>query len=475
MMKYKSLDVPIKVEIYKELAEWEVNLGTQDNTITAKRMSGRFRTLKYLGMSVWSFYFLMPYVRWNGSQAILFDLPRQQFNFFNVSLYPQDIWMLSLSLLFLAILLAAVTSIAGRVFCGYFCFQTVWTDVFTLIEAKLEGNTPQKAHQFRTSPWTLSKLSKKLTKHATWLTISIVTGISFSAWFMDAFELWKQIIHLSAPKPVWLALAIFGLFTYWFAGFMREQVCFWLCPYARLQGVMYDQDTVLPAYDAQRGEPRGKLNKGEQDEDAQGSCIDCKVCVAVCPTGIDIRKGQQEGCITCGLCIDACDSIMDQIDQPRGLIRYASYKELHQGAETSTWYLRSRFIVYSSIMLAALAGIAYGFSHLPPTEFNVIHSRQPLYILLSDGSIQNKYTLKLLNKTKKPMVVNYQIAGLSFAELTGSPETVVIEPGKIVAVTAYVKMAEKKLISGLQDIKFIANIVSDNTTKTHYDSVFISP
>ena len=474
-MKYKSLDIPIKVEIYNALSEWEVNLGTQDNTITAKRMSGRFRNLKCFGMSVWLFYFLMPYVRWNGSQAILLDLPSQQFNFFNVSLYPQDIWMLSLSLLFLAILLAAVTSIAGRVFCGYFCFQTVWTDVFTFIEGKLEGNTPQKAHHFRIAPWSLSKVTKKLTKHLIWLTISIVTGISFSAWFMDVFELWDQIIHLSAPKPVWVALAIFGFFTYWFAGFMREQVCFWLCPYARLQGVMYDQDTVLPAYDAERGEPRGKLNKGKQDDDSQGSCIDCKVCVAVCPTGIDIRKGQQEGCITCGLCIDACDSIMDKIEQPRGLIRYASFKELYKGTKAIPWYRRSRFIMYSSIMLTALAGIAYGFANLSPTEFNVIHSRQPLYVMLSDGSIQNKYTLKLLNKTKKLMVVNYQIVGLSFSELIASSETVTIEPGKIVAVTAYVKMAEKDLISGLQDIKFIANIINDETIKIHYNSVFIAP
>ena len=474
-MKYKTLDIPIKVEIYNELSEWEVNLGTNNNKITARRMPGKFRQLKWLGMSVWLFYFLVPYVRWNGSQAILFNLPNQEFNFFNISLYPQDIWMLSLTLLFLAILLAAVTSIAGRVFCGYFCFQTVWTDVFTLIEGKLEGHTPQKAHEFRTSPWTVSKVTRKFTKHTIWLAISCLTGITFSAWFMDAYELWQQIVTFSAPKPVWIALAIFGFFTYWFAGFMREQVCFWLCPYARLQGVMYDQDTVLPAYDAQRGEPRGKLNKGSQPADAQGSCIDCKVCVAVCPTGIDIRKGQQEGCITCGLCIDACDSIMDKIEQPRGLIRYASFKELHQGVNTTPWYLRPRFMLYSAIMLASLGGIGYGFTHISPTEFNVIHARQPLHVLLSDGSIQNKYTLKLLNKTKQPMQINYQIAGLPLAELYGLPETLTIQPGKMASVTAYVKVAEKQLKSGLQEIKFIANIIDDNRTKVHYNSVFIAP
>jgi cytochrome c oxidase accessory protein FixG len=474
-MKYKTLDIPIKVEIYNELSEWEVNLGTDNNKITARRMPGKFRKLKWFGMSVWLFYFLVPYMRWNGSQAILFDLPNQQFNFFDISVYPQDIWMLSLFLLFLAILLAAVTSIAGRVFCGYFCFQTVWTDVFTFIEDKLEGSTPQKAHEFNVLPWTATKIRKKLTKHAIWLAISFVTGITFSAWFMDAYELWDQVVHLSAPKPVWIALAVFGFFTYWFAGFMREQVCFWLCPYARLQGVMYDQDTVLPAYDAQRGEPRGKLNKDSQPSYAQGSCIDCKVCVAVCPTGIDIRKGQQEGCITCGLCIDACDSIMDKIEQPRGLIRYASFKELHQGVNTTPWYFRARLMLYSAIMLASIGGIGYGFTHLSPTEFNVIHSRQPLHVLLSDGSIQNKYTFKLLNKTKQPMEVNYDISGLAIAELSGLPARVIVEPGKMSSVTAYVRVAEKQLISGLQDIKFIANIIDEDSTNVHYDSVFIAP
>ncbi|KKN63107.1 hypothetical protein LCGC14_0505310 [marine sediment metagenome] len=474
-MKYKTLDIPIKVEIYDELSEWEVNLGSE-NKITARRMSGRFRNLKWFGMSVWLFYFLVPYLRWDGSQAILFDLPKQEFNFFNISLYPQDIWMLSLTLLFLAILLAAVTSVAGRVFCGYFCFQTVWTDIFTLIEGKLEGNTPQKAHEFKMSAWSVPKVSKKLTKHIIWIAISCLTGITFSAWFMDAYELWHQVIHLSAPKPVWIALIIFGLFTYWFAGFMREQVCFWLCPYARLQGVMYDQDTVLPAYDAERGEPRGKLNKNRQPTDTQGSCIDCKVCVAVCPTGIDIRKGQQEGCITCGLCIDACDSIMDKIEQPRGLIRYASYKELLQGVNTTPWYLRVRFMLYAVIMLASLGGITYGFTHLSSTEFSVLHERQPLYVLLSDGAIQNRYTLKLLNKTKQAMQVRYEVTGLSFAEMPDLPTALTIEPGKMASTTAFVKIAEKHLTAGLQDITFVAHISNDNEpSQVEYNSVFIAP
>jgi len=472
-MTTNKINIPIKVEIYDELSEWEVNTGA-DNKITARRMQGKFRKLKWLGMSVWLIYFLVPYIRWNGHQAILFDIPNQQFTLFEFTLYPQDIWMLSLTLLFFAILLAAVTSIAGRVFCGYFCFQTVWTDVFTFIEGKFEGDTPQKAYKFKQSPWSFSKVSRTFIKHVIWLSISFLTGLTFVAWFMDVFEVWKNVLNLTAPSPVWITLSIFGFFTYWFAGYMREQVCFWLCPYARLQGVMYDQDTLLPAYDAERGEPRGKLTRNTEISQ-QGGCIDCNVCVAVCPTGIDIRKGQQEGCITCGLCIDACDTIMDKIEQPRGLIRYASFKELHHNIASVSLFLRPRFMMYSLIMITSIFGIIYGFSHLSPTEFSVIHERQPLYVQLSDGSIQNKYILKLLNKTKTPMQVQYQLTGIAKATLIGNDKILTINPGKTIPITLLVKVAESDLHSGLHNFNFVATIVNHNNLKIQYESVFISP
>jgi cytochrome c oxidase accessory protein FixG len=274
--------------------------------------------------------------------------------------------------------------------------------------------------------------------------------------------------------PVWIAMGVFGVFTYGFAGFMREQVCFWLCPYARLQGVMYDQDTVLPAYDAERGEPRGKLKK-DQVDGTKGSCIDCKVCVAVCPTGIDIRKGQQEGCITCGLCIDACDSIMDKTDQPRGLIRYASYKELHHDHHVLPMYKRPRVIIYSLILLTALSGVIYGFGSLSPTEFKVIHDRQPLYVRLSDGSIQNKYTLKLLNKTKEAIEVRYQISGLDGASLHGMNEAVLVEPGKVIPVTALVRVPDGLLQEGLAPIAFTADVLNNPAISTSYQSMFMGP
>ncbi|MBL1456335.1 MAG: cytochrome c oxidase accessory protein CcoG [Methylophaga sp.] len=470
----KLSDIPVSVEIYDALADWQVHTG-EGEKVVARRVKGRFRTLKNYSMSIWLIYFLGPYLRWDDHQAVLFDIPNQQFHLFGMTLYPQDIWVLSLTLLFFAILLAAATSIAGRVFCGYFCFQTVWTDVFTFIEGKLEGNTPSKAHKFKNAQMSANKAIRKGTKHIIWLSIAVLTGITFSAWFMDAYQLWSEIVTLQAPVPVWIAMGIFTFFTYWFAGFMREQVCFWLCPYARLQGVMYDQETVLPAYDAVRGEPRGKLSRAGQTEN-QGSCIDCKLCVAVCPTGIDIRKGQQEGCITCGLCIDACDSIMDKIDQPRGLIRYASYKELHQGKTSVNLLKRPRVLVYSSIMMLSVVGIIYGFASFSPTFFTVTPERQPLYVQMSNGEIQNKYTLKLLNKTNETLNVRYRISGLDNANVEGIDEVISIEPGKMVPTTALVRVDPAAMsLNSLNDFKFTVEAENAENIADSYNAVFIVP
>ena len=457
-------------DIYEEVAEWHINTGGVK--VVAKRLPGRFRTLKWIGMSIWSILFFGAYIRWHGSQAILFDLPNRQFNIFHITIFPQDIWMLSLTLLFFAILLAAVTSIAGRVFCGYFCFQTVWTDIFTWIESKLEGDTQQKAMKFKSAPWTIDKLSKKLLKHSLWLLIGFLTGISFVAWFTDAYQLWHDVLHFQAPLFATVVILAFTGGTYLFAGFMREQVCFWLCPYARLQGVMYDQDTVLPAYDAERGEPRGRIKKGEE-QTAKGSCVDCNVCVAVCPTGIDIRKGQQEGCITCGLCIDACNDIMDKVKQPRGLIRYASYKELHHNAKPLPLYKRFRVIVYGLILMSAASGIAYGFMHLSPTEFKVVHERQPLFVTLSDGSVQNKYTIKLLNKTKETVKIHFSVEGIEGATLHGLTE-MTVQPGKVIPVTALVRVHEKDLKTELAPIVFKGEVENSSIT-VRYQSMFMGP
>jgi cytochrome c oxidase accessory protein FixG len=457
-------------ELYAESHHWHVNTGKE--TIHAKRMPGRFRNLKWAAAAVWLAFFVGPYLRWGGRQAVLFDIPERQFHIFGITILPQDVWMLSLTLLFFAILLAVVTSIAGRVFCGYFCFQTVWTDIFTWIEDKLEGG-PQKRRKLDEAPWDFTKIRIKVLKHVIWIAIGMLTGISFTLWFGDAFEMWKGFLTLSASPVAWGSVAVFTFFTYLFAGHMREQVCFWLCPYARIQGVMYDKETILPAYDYNRGEPRGKLKKG-QIEEGKGDCIECGQCVAVCPTGIDIRHGQQEGCITCALCLDACDSVMEKIGRPHGLIRYASMDEL-EGKPALKMFQRPRVLVYLTILTLAMTGIIYGLFNLSGIEVKVLHERQPLYVLQSDGSIQNKYSVKILNKTAQDQRVQLVVEGLPGLSFSGGEEAITAGKGRITSYTVFVRVPRENLKVESTPIIFRIQAEGDEGLASSYTSMFIGP
>lgn len=456
-------------DLYEEAAYWHVNTG--DETIHAKRVGGRWRTFKWLSHSVWLIYFFGPYLRWGERQAVLFDIPERQFHIFGLTILPQDFWMLSLLLLFFAILLAVTTALAGRVWCGYFCFQTVWTDIYTWVEEKIEG-PPQKRRALDKASLTPKKALLKGSKHAIWLFVAVFTGISFVAWFTDAYVLWTGLLSLHAHPIAWTSIGLFTAGTYVLAGWMREQTCFWLCPYARLQGVMYDSQTVLPTYDFHRGEPRGRLKKGPVEAQA-GDCIDCKQCVAVCPTGIDIRHGQQEGCITCALCLDACDAVMDKVGKPRGLIRYASLEEM-QGKPVKPLLKRGRVWVYGGIMLAALIGIAVGLATVAPIELKVLHERQPLFVLQSDGSIQNKYTLKVLNKTADDIVVAISASGPEGLHL-GEAEPLTARAGRVTPATVFARVPGDKLTSDSESITFSVQAVHDPGIRSDRTSVFVGP
>ncbi len=457
-------------ELYEEADHWHVNTG--DEIIHAKRMPGRYRSLKWKSMMVWLVFFLGPYLRWNDSQAVLFDIPNRKFQIFDITILPQDVWLLALILLFFAILLAAVTSVAGRVFCGYFCFQTIWTDIFTLIEEKLEG-APAKRRKLDTAPLDAYKIRVKTIKHAAWLSIGFLTGLSFTAWFTDAYQLWVDIFTLNAHPAVYVILTMFTLGTYILAGFMREQTCFWLCPYARIQGVMYDTQTILPTYDYFRGEPRGKLVKG-QPKEGNGDCISCNQCVAVCPTGIDIRGGQQEGCITCGLCIDACDSVMDKIGLPRGLIRYASLDEMKHH-EVKPFFKRPRVIIYSAIIAFSIMGIIYGLANLGTFDLKVIHERQPLYVQMSSGDIQNKYELKILNKTDQEMHVSIRVTGAEGITTQGIHEKMTLPPSKLTGFTVFVRIPRKNLEKERTPVYFTIESYQEYGDTLEYQSMFYGP
>lgn len=458
--------------LYREAEYWHVNTGGR--TIHAKRMPGRYRKLKWLTMTVWLSFFLGPYLRWDQRQAILFDIPGRQFHLFSITILPQDMWLLALVLLFFALLLALVTSIAGRVYCGYFCFETVWTDIFTWLEEQLEGG-PQQRQRLEQAPWTRRKIAVKSVKHTLWLLISLLTGISFAAWFTDARQLWLDYFTLQAPAMAWGALAVFTFFTYLFAGHMREQVCFWLCPYARIQGVMVDRETFLPTYDFARGEPRGKLKKGSRLEGgSQGDCIDCRQCVAVCPTGIDIRHGQQEGCITCALCLDACDEVMDKIHRPHGLIRYASLDEIEGRPAIKLWR-RPRVVVYGGIMLAALLGIAYGLTNLGALELQVLHERAPLYVLQSDGAIQNRYELKILNKTARDLRVAVSAGGHPALQLLGAEQPLLLPRGRVTAHSVFLRLPGEQLAAERVTVVLQVVDTTDSAINASYQSMFFGP
>jgi len=439
-------------ELYAESVHWHVNTGGE--TIHAKRLPGKWRVLKWAAAAVWLVYFFGPYLRWGGHQAVLFDIPNRQYHIFGATVLPQDFWMLSLLLLFFAILLAVATALAGRVWCGFFCFQTVWTDVYTWIEEKLEGQPPQR-RKLDKAPVDLRKAGIKTLKHTLWVLIGFATGLGFVAWFVDAPTLWRTFFAGEAGVAVYVTVALFTVGTYVLAGWLREQACFWLCPYARIQGVMLDRTTLLPTYDLKRGEPRGRVKKGESpDKRTTGDCIDCNQCVAVCPTGIDIRNGQQEGCITCALCIDACDAVMEKVGRPKGLIRYASLDEI-EGRPTKAMLTRPRVWVYSAILLVALSGIIYGLASLNAIELKVLQERAPLFVTLSDGSIQNKYTLKILNKTNEDLAVRVSVSGgPATLQLVGAEEPVPAAQGTVSPATVLVRIPRKDLQSDRVPLSF---------------------
>ena len=459
-------DKKIQLEnLYEEGDQWVQNLG--DETIHAKRMGGMFRNLKWLAILFWTPFFIGPYITWNDKQAIFFDVENRQYHLFDITIFPQDIWMLTMVLLFLAILLAAMTTVLGRVFCGYFCFQTIWTDIFTWVETKVEG-TPMKRRKLDKAPMSFYKLKTKLIKHAIWISIALFSGVT---WMLYFGVTWADYFNADISTITLTITVTIASGAYIFAGFMREQTCMWVCPYARIQGAMVDNQSVMPTYDHYRGENRGKLKKGEF-VDGNGDCIDCNQCVAVCPTGVDIRKGQEYGCITCGLCIDACDSVMEKVGKPKGLIRYTSLAELEYKQAPKPLYKRPRVIVYGSILVAALSILAYGMSTLAPMDLKVLHDRQPLFVQLSDGSIRNKYELKVMNKTDKDMQVDISFESpIKGLKSKNSLDLVTIPTGNVKSIFVYLSAYE----NNVGDDYEVTFVVKGAQSTLEYKTSFFTP
>jgi cytochrome c oxidase accessory protein FixG len=407
----------------------EISLYAAREKIHPKSIHGRFERLREV--TVWGtmgLYLLLPWIQWEGRQAIWFDLPGRQFHIFGVSFWPQDFVLLSWLLILAAFALFFFTVLAGRVYCGYVCPQTTWTRFFTWIEDWIEGDRSAR-FKLDAAPWSISKLVKRGSKHSAWLALALITGITFVGYFTPITELLYRMFGLALGPWEMFWIGFFTVATYMNAGWMREQVCMYMCPYARFQSVMFDHDTLIVSYDEKRGEPRTRGAKSRDDTSA-GDCIDCGLCVQVCPTGIDIRDGLQYECITCAACIDACDLVMDKIGKPRGLVRYTTENAL-EGKPSRI--LRPRLIGYGVVLALMSALFVTALFLRVPAELDVIRDRVNLYRIASDGSIENSYRLEVMNKTQRDLTFRLSFRGAEGLAWSG-PETVDVGAGGNVTV-----------------------------------------
>lgn len=379
--------------------------------------------------------------------------------------------MLAFLLMIAAFGLFAVTTFAGRVWCGYTCPQTVWTSIFMWLEQKTEGSRNQRI-KLDKAPWTAEKVARKSAKHGSWLFVGLVTGMTFVGYFYPIRELVLDFATLSAGKWQLLWTLFFTLATYINAGWMREQVCKYMCPYARFQSVMFDQDTLIVSYDKSRGEPRGSRKRSVDHKDlALGDCIACELCVQVCPTGIDIRDGLQYECIGCALCVDACNSVMDKMDYPRGLIRYTSEHELQGG--TTHWF-RPRIIGYGLVLCLMIGVFSYHVFTRIPVEFTAIRDRNQLYLQTENGDIENIYTLQLANMDNATQEFDISISGIDGATIIGETSHT-LNGGEVRTITLRVRVSPDVLDKPSTELDFRAASPNTPSLQATAESRFMKP
>lgn len=453
--------------------------------IYPKRVWGKYRKLKWAAMGVGlGIYYATPFIRWDRGpyipdQAVLIDLPARKGYWFGLEIWPQEIYILTGILILAAIGLFFITSLLGRVWCGYFCPQTVWTDLFIWVENLVQGdrNARMKLHQ---GPWTFKKFYKLALTHFLWLLISCATGGAFVLYFNDAPTLVANALDLNLSPTVLAFVGGLTLSTYIMAGFAREQVCTYMCPYARFQSAMFDNDTLIIGYDVERGEPRGK-HKAGTSWDNRGSCIDCTACVQVCPMGIDIRNGLQMECIACGLCVDACNNIMDKVGLPRGLIRYDTANQIKTrktDKEIHFRFLRPRTFYYAAVMAMVGCMMLYALITRPLTELHVLHNRSPLFVQLSDGQFRNAYTIKVLNKGHYPQNYSISIENLENASIEvraaggGQKENLPVPADSVSSF--HVLVSSSITPDAPRPITFVLTDTQDPSTTATYESIFVT-
>ncbi|HET7795671.1 MAG TPA: cytochrome c oxidase accessory protein CcoG [Rhizobacter sp.] len=394
--------------------------------IYPRSVSGYFARWRWVMVWITQLVFYgLPWLTWNDRPAVLFELASRRFYIFGLVLHPQDFIYLTALLVVSAYGLFLFTAVAGRLWCGFSCPQTVYTEIFLWVERHTEGDRIARMRLDK-APWSAEKLLRKGGKHAIWLTIALWTGFSFVGYFTPIRVLWSEAFTLGFGPWEWFWVLFYGLATYGNAGFLREQVCLYMCPYARFQSAMFDRDTMIVSYDTERGDPRGSRGR-TVDPRAQGlgDCIDCTLCVQVCPTGIDIRKGLQYECISCAACVDVCDSVMDKMNYPRGLIRFATQNGLTNHwskAQTLRRVLRPRVLIYGSVLLIICVGFIVSMATRSPFRVDVVRDRGALARLVDEGAIENVYRLQLMNATESPQTYRVIAEDLDGGRITSHAE-----------------------------------------------------
>jgi cytochrome c oxidase accessory protein FixG len=436
--------------------------------IHPKEQDGVFRSVKWGVMAITlSIYYLVPWLRWDRGpdapgQAVLVDLAHERLYFFFIELWPQEVYYIAGLLILSAVSLFLINALFGRLWCGYSCPQTVWTDLFIWVETKIEGDRSARI-RLAAAPWSASKIAKRVSKHAIWLLFAVATGGAWVFYFNDAPTLLQQLLQGSAAAGNYIFIAMLTFTTYTLGGLMREQVCTYMCPWPRIQAAMTDNEALSVTYRRDRGEVRGPHRKGESWE-GRGDCIDCKQCVAACPMGIDIRDGAQLECINCALCIDACDDIMRRIGRPQGLIAFdteANVQRRLKGERARFRFLRPRTILYGAVILLVAGIMLFSLMNRQTIALDVIRDRNPAFVTLADGSVRNGYTIKIENRSSRPRQFRLELTGLGAPKVKvigvgeSLPAVIAVEADKARTLRVLVTGARTRIRPGPQPVQFI--------------------
>ncbi|MBX2854611.1 MAG: cytochrome c oxidase accessory protein CcoG [Rhodobacteraceae bacterium] len=485
------------------------DLFARHQKVYPKAVTGFFRRLKWRIMVVTlAIYYLTPWLRWERGpsapdQAVLVDLANRRFYFFTIEIWPQEFYYVAGLLIMAGIGLFLVTSTVGRAWCGYFCPQTVWTDLYQHIERYIDGDRNAQI-RLEKAPWSASKFVKRAAKHSSFLLIAAATGGAWVFYFADAPTLLVNLFTGEAAMEAYVAVGVLTFTTYSLGGLMREQVCTYMCPWPRIQGAMLDDKSLVVTYNDWRGEPRGKHRRAEGAENL-GDCVDCDACVAVCPVGIDIRNGQQLECITCALCIDACDTVMEKLGKPKGLIGYSTLQDYNscslqadacrsggcKPCEVSSkvqgefgWrsLLKPRSLIYIGVWSAVGVAMLVSLYLRDRLDVNVLHDRNPHFVMLSDGSIRNGYTIKILNMRLETRLFELKLEAPQGARMrqageklyAGSTMFVSVGADRVLEVKVFVEMPKDRVETARQEIGFTVNDMTGVET-AHYNAAFFAP